>query len=270
MPQSRYLFWLTLGMFCLIVFSCSADRRPPPPPALVFVPPAPPQPTWSGAQVAIAVASFEVDVNIPVQIPETVRSAKSRNPLGRGMEERLVSALKETKQFLIAEPTVIAVALRGKKTAEYVSTRIGNLEGAEFFITGTLHSYRPSRESLAAGIAADPLLNLRTDEESEIMAETARTTFALFTPASKDIVTMTIRLIDATTGDYIGETLIEASAQDLDTPLGGIFGPMLLQGSEQLETPMQKTVRAGVIKAVNWIADACLAHRRTLALNTTP
>ena len=185
------------------------------------------------------------------------------------MENQLATALRQTGQFVVLEPETKR-SVRNKRGKTQTSVRIGNIEGAEFLLSGSVTTYLPSQDSVAAGIERDPLLGAFSSDPNEVLARSATTAFAAFTAAPEDQVSVTLRLIDTKSGQLIRETTITTTAQNLGPSLEGVFAPELLAISGELPTPMQKAVRANTIQAVNWIADNCLAHRKYLAENPPP
>jgi curli biogenesis system outer membrane secretion channel CsgG len=185
------------------------------------------------------------------------------------MENQLATTLRQTGQFVVLEPETKR-SVRNKRGKTQTSVRIGNIEGAEFLLSGSVTKYLLSQDSISAGIERDPLLGAFSSDPNEVLARSATTAFAAFTATPEDQVTVTLRLIDAKSGQLIRETTITATAQNLGPSLEGIFGPELLAISGELPTPMQKAVRATTIQAVNWIADNCLAHRKYLTENPPP
>lgn len=265
MSQSRYLPRIILALFCCAILGCAAKQPPPPPP--LAPPPPPPRPMWSGEKAQIAVVSFDDKVSAKPPKKRKTKSQQSRNLLGRGMENQLVTTLRQAGQFVVTEPPKRSVRnKRGKASA----VRIDTIEGAEFLLSGSVTKYLPSQESLSAGVERDPLLGAFSSDTNATMVRAAGATFATFTPAPEDRVEISLHLIDAKSGLLVSETTIEAAPQDLSSSLEGLFGPELLNLSGELPTPLQKAVRANNIKAVNWIADNCLAYRKQLAENPPP
>jgi curli biogenesis system outer membrane secretion channel CsgG len=192
-----------------------------------------------------------------------------RSLLGRGMEDQLVTALRQAGQFVVLEPQTER-SVRSKRGEKQTSVRIGNIEGAEFLLSGSVTKYLPTQDSIAAGVERDPLLGAFSSDTNETTVRSATATFAALSPAPEDRVEISLHLIDAKSGRLVGETTIESVAQDLGPSLEGVFGPELLSLSGDLSTPLQKATRANTIKAVNWIADNCLAYRKQLAENPPP
>ena len=267
MPQSRYLSRAILTLFCCAIFGCAAKQPPPPPPPAP--PPPPPRPTWVGEKASIAVVSFDDKTAPKPPAKGKTKGKGTRNLLGRGMESQLATALRQAGQFVVLEPETKR-SVRNKRGKTQTSVRIGNIEGAEFLLSGSVTKYLLSQDSISAGVERDPLLSAFSSDPNEALARSATTAFGAFTAAPEDQVGITLRLIDAESGRLISETTITTTAQNLGPSLEGIFGPELLGISGEFSTPMQKAVRANTIQAVNWIADNCLAYRKQLAENPPP
>ena len=253
MQRSQPSLWLTFTI-CLLISACSAPSPPPHTVVASVSPPAPPT-GWSGEQAQIAVVEFD-DLT-------RGRAPRRGNLLGRGMEGQLVSALRQTGQFSVFEPQEKTV--RNRK-GEQITTQVGSHEEPEFFVSGSVLAYRVSQASIAAGVAADPLLGIADTSRGGVRTTAAERIFANLSPSDSDQVEMALYLFDGKTGWLIGETRIIASPQDLSPALDGMFSADLLRAVVAPEPPTQRAVRAGVIKAVNWIADNCTQYRRQQAL----
>lgn len=265
MSQSQYLRKVILTLLCCVMLGCAAKQPPPPPPPAP--PPPPPRPMWSGEKAQIAVVSFDDKVSAKPAGKGKTKNRRGRNLLGRGMENQLVTTLRQAGQFVVTEAPERSVRNKRGKTS---AVRIDTIEGAEFLLSGSVTKYLPSQESLSAGVERDPLLGAFSSDTNATMVQAAGTTFSTFTPAPEDRVAISLHLIDAKSGRLVSETTIEAAPQDLGPSLEGLFGPELLSLSGELSTPLQKAVRANNIKAVNWIADNCLAYRKQMAENPPP
>lgn len=268
MPPTRSLSKVILILFCCTLLGCAA-KPPPPPPPPPAPPPPPPRPTWVGEKATIAVVSFDDKTAPAPPAKGKKKSRRTRNLLGRGMENQLATALRQTGQFVVLEPETKR-SVQNKRGKTQTSVRIGNLEGAEFLLSGSVTKYLLSQDSISAGVERDPLLGAFSSDPNEALARSATTAFDAFTAEPEDQVAIMLRLIEAKSGQLIHETTITTTAQNLGPSLEGIFGPELLALSGQLSTPMQKAVRANTIEAVNWIADNCLAYRKQLAENPPP
>jgi curli biogenesis system outer membrane secretion channel CsgG len=214
---------------------------------------------WLGEQAQVAVVEFE-DLTHG-------RSPRRGNLLGRGMEAHLVSALRHTGRFSILEPQEKIVRTRKGET---IVTEVGSHEEPEFFISGSLLTYSVSQASVAAGIAADPLLGTAETSRGGVRTTTAERLFSNLSSSQTDQVEFALYLLDGKTGRLISETRITATPQDLSSSLEGVFSADLLRMAVAPEPPTQRAVRASIIKAVNWIADHCQQYRREQAHNPNP
>ena len=256
MHLRQHSCWLTLTI-CVFLSACTAK---PPPPRPIVAPASPPPTTgWLGEQAQIAVIEFD-DLT-------RGRAPRRGNPLGRGMEAQLVSALRQTGRFSILEPQEKTV--RNRK-GEQIVTQVGSHEEPEFFVSGSLLAYRVSQASIAAGVAADPLLGTAETSRGGVRTTTAERIFSNLSASDADLVEIGLYLFDGKTGWLIGETRIPAAPQDLSANLDGMFSAELLRTAVAPEPPTQRAVRAGIIKAVNWIADQCVQYRREQARNPNP
>lgn len=254
MRRSQPSLWLTLTL-CFCISACSVKSPPPPSPPTV-TPPTPPAKTgWTGTQAQVAVVEFDDQTR--------GRAPRRGNLLGRGMEAQLVTALRQAGQFLVLEPQEKTV--RGRR-GEPMTARVGSHEEPEFFISGSVLAYRLSPNSIAAGVAADPLLGT-ADTTRGGVGKSAERIFTNLPTSESDRIELALYLFDGKSGWLIEETRIAASPQDLSSALDGMFSTELLRTTVAPEPPTQRAIRAAVIKAVNWLALQCLEYRRQQALN---
>jgi len=244
---------------CFFISSCSAQSPPSPLPQTVVSAPTPSPGGWSGEKAQIAVVEFE-DLT-------RGRAPRRGNLLGRGMEKHLVTALQQAGQFSVLEPQEKIVL--GRKGTP-ITTQVGSHEEPEFFVSGSILAYRVSQASTSAGVSADPLLGAFDPNRGGVSTTAAERTFTNLSTSDTDQVEMALYLFDGRTGWLISETRIATSPQDFSPTLDGMFTADLLRAAVAPEPPTQRAVRAGVIKAVNWIADNCLEYRRQQALNPNP
>ncbi len=257
MYPRQFSYWLTLTI--AVVFSACTAKPPPSSPIVASTPAPPPTTGWLGESAQIAVVEFD-DLT-------RGRAPRRGNPLGRAMEAHLVSALRQTGRFAILEPQEKTV--RNRK-GEQITTHVGSHEEPEFFVSGSLLAYRVSQASIAAGIAADPLLGTTETSRGGVRTTTAERIFSNLSTSESDQVEMRLYLFDGKTGWLIGETRMIATPQDLSPNLEGMFSAELLREAVAPEPPTQRAVRASIIKAVNWIADHCVQYRREQARNPNP
>jgi len=240
---------------------------------------------WKGQKVRVAVMEFEnktgayyeatahgsaVQVVTPGGPP--ARTVTVRDPIGSGMREQLITALSQTQAFLIIERAYIKDVLSEQDLAQTGRVRretapgVGDLVAAEFLIYGAVTEYTPSQASVAAGAGygALPIPSDPTVSPGNIFLQILRQK-ALAGYGEQDHVAMDIRLVDARTGVIVNSTSVEAHPKDIGGAFGGMFGEFLIGVGGQYQTPMQKAIRAAIVRAVNWIADQTLRGREAQA-----
>src|SRR4030095_9916234 len=131
-------------MLLFFFFVPPRSVHPPPPRAIIPPPPPPPplQTGWSGEKAQVAVVEF--DDRTRGQAP------RRGNLLGRGMEAQLVAALLQTGQFAVLEPQEKIV--RGRN-GESITAPVGRHEEPEFFVSGSVMTYRLRSASQEARLA---------------------------------------------------------------------------------------------------------------------
>ncbi|MGE0825168.1 MAG: CsgG/HfaB family protein [Candidatus Binatia bacterium] len=184
---------------------------------------------------------------------------RRRSLLGRGMEAQLATALHQTGQFTVLEPSEKTVRNR---RGNPITARVGRIDEPEFFISGSVTLYQLSPASVAAGVHADPLLGTAQPLAESFQAEAAQRTFANVASNDRDRIQIILRMFDGQTGQVVDETQITTTAKDFSLNLDGMFSTVLLQSAVPTEPASQQAVRASVIRAVNWLGETCQEYRR--------
>ncbi|MGE0826309.1 MAG: CsgG/HfaB family protein [Candidatus Binatia bacterium] len=253
----------------LLGFSISgcAPQQPPitnPSPA----PPPLPQRVWAGERAKVVVLEFA---------SEATSAGKKKPPatdmiFATGMRAQLVKTLQQTGRFAVLVP---ARGGRGLQTNDFptsgeihpkIRQKLDSFDGAEFLIAGAVVTYQPSQASKAAGVAADPIFDNIHMEGRKLSSAIIERAFQWLPTATPDKVVLNVRLIEPQSGRTISSTSVTGTPQDFEHEIEGLFGQQLMTGTGILPTPMQKAVRACMIKTVNWIADTGLEYRRLAAL----
>jgi curli biogenesis system outer membrane secretion channel CsgG len=229
-----------------------------------------PQPTWEGEPAKIAVMEFDNRIRLAAK---KERKRAIPDVFGKRMKQYLVKGLLQTEQFSVLDDAGTARALKAndftavgqikRKTME----KLGPFEGTDFLISGAVITYQPSKESLRAGIEADPFFaEFAVAGDNSPTDVRAKKLFEAWPAAYRDRIVIGLSLIDVTTGKTFDSTIIEGTAQEFGLQRGKLFEEKLLQTSGSFQTPMQKALRACTIKAVSWIAETGVAYRRQAAL----
>lgn len=280
MQRARYMSWLGIAAVFIMGGCASSIPHKSIPTNVTSSPPTTigdVQRTWYGEKARVAVMEFDNKTGVDFQVSHSMKGTTVGNPVGQGMKEQLVTALMQTGAFIVLERQALEDVMREQdigasgRIKRETAAAIGEIEGAEFLIYGAVTEYTPSQASLSAGVGVDPLFGAMGAGPGASLFGILAKRAAVAAFANQDHVAIDIRLVDAKTGRVVNATSVEGSPQDLGGSLGGIFGSVLLGVSMQSQTPMQKAVRACIIKAVNWIADNCLATReKNIQLVATP
>lgn len=225
------------------------------------------QRTWYGDKARVAVMEFDNKTGVDFQVSHSLKGTTVGNPIGNGMKEQIVTALMQTGAFIVLERQALKdvmgeqdLGASGRMKRE-TAAAIGELEGAEFLLYGAVTEYLPSQASVAAGAGVDPIFGYMGASLGGPLLSILASRAAAAVMANQDHVAIDVRLVDAKTSRVVNATSVQGNPQDFGGSFGGIFGSVLLGVSAQYQTPMQKAVRACIIRAVNWIADNCLDVR---------
>jgi curli biogenesis system outer membrane secretion channel CsgG len=272
--QVAYWFRLVISVLCFSTLGCAEMTRGRTPTTVTSSTPTTigaVQRTWYGEKARVAVIEFDDKTGVDYQVSHSMKGTTIRNPIGSGMKDQMVTALMQTNQFIVLERGALKdvmgeqnLGASGRVKRE-TAAAIGEVEGAEFLIYGAVTEYTPSQASASAGFGVDPIFGSRGAGPGGTLLGVLAGRAAAAVFANQDHVAIDIRLVDARTGRVVSATSVEGTPQDFGGSLGGIFGSVLLGVSAQVQTPMQKAVRACIIKAVNWVADTALEHRQVVA-----
>ena len=126
------------------------------------------------------------------------------------------------------------------RVRQETASQIGEIEGANFLIYGAITEYLANQAGVGGGIGIYSLPSI---------------VGGMF---KQNHVAIDIRIVDSRTSRILNATSVEGKAGDIGVALGGMFGGLLAGIGGGYKTPIQKAVRACMIKAVNWIADNLL------------
>ncbi len=173
--------------------------------------------------------------------------------IGSGLKEQLVTALSQSGAFIVLERDRMEDVLIEQEMAgtgrfrDETVARMGDMEGAEFLIYGAVTEYQPDE-------AGADLTTAYANPTGALVSTLIDAAF------KQDHVAIDIRLVDARTGRIVNATSVEGKARDLGGGIEGQFTKVLVGTSGNYRTPMQKSVRACMIRAVNWIAENAFAE----------
>lgn len=196
---------------------------------------------YNGPKARVAVMDFQD------------KTAQGRGAIGNGMKEQLVTALGQTGAFILLERDNLNDVMReqnlgasGRANPD-TAAPIGGVEGADFLIYGAVTEYMADQ----AGV------NVNGSGERE-MQNGNLLQAAAGAAMNQSHVAIDLRVVDSKTARIVATTTIQGRARDLGGGLDGQFSGVLLGANGHYNTPIEKAVRACMIKASNWIADNTL------------
>ncbi len=215
-----------------------------------------------GSKPTLAVMEFE---NKTGQHYDGTFFGRGRDTFGSGLKEQLVTALSQTNAFILVERQAIKDVIGEQdfgasgRVKGNTASEIGEIEGANFLIYGAITEFEGSQAGATAGAAG---------WKSKMFG-------AVVGAFKQDHVAIDLRIVDSKTGRILNATSVEGKSRDFAAGFGGRFGSTLAGMGGHYKNPLQKAVRACMIKAVNWIADNLMgksAHAGTqpVQANTKP
>jgi curli biogenesis system outer membrane secretion channel CsgG len=168
---------------------------------------------------------------------------KTTGEIGDGMAEMLANALFSTNRFIVLERQSLDEVIREQdlgasgRVKRETAARIGEIEGADLLIEGTITEFEPGTAGAGgAGAGASPggigglLAAIRTSH-----------------------VAMIVKVIDAKTGRRLASQQVEGKATDIGgLTLGGGGGLAGAFGGYS-KTPMEKAIRIAIEETVKLI-----------------
>ena len=163
------------------------------------------------------------------------------------MRDQLITALVHTGAFSVMRSTETGVT-------------DSNAPAAHYLIEGAVTEYEPSQASVAGGYGwgitnprpriSDPTVSPGS-VFSQVLAPNA--IGGLF---KQDHIAMNIHLVDLKTNVIVDSATIEAAPRDLGAALNLLpGGNSVVDFGGQMQTPMQKAIRACMVKAAVWAAN---------------
>lgn len=180
---------------------------------------------------------------------------------GSGMKEQLVTALAQTNAFILVERQAIKDIMAEQdfgasgRVKGNTASAIGEIEGANYLIYGAITEYQGGQGSLGGGLGS-------------VLG-------GIVAKMKQDHVAIDIRIVDSRSGRIINATSVEGKSRDFAAGFGGMFGGVLGGIGGSYKNPIQKAVRACMIKAVNWIGEnlmekSAYAGTQPVQTNTQP
>lgn len=189
---------------------------------------------YMGPKARVAVTKFED------------KSARGGEEIGNGMAEMLANALFATNRFIVLERQSLDDVIREQdlgasgRVRQETAARIGEIEGADLLIEGTITEFEPGSSGVGGGLGG--ILSRRSGVVGEILGG-----------IKTSHVAMIVKVIDARTGRRVASEQVEGKATDIEG-LAGLSGSRLAGSlGGYSKTPMEKAIRVATEEAVRLI-----------------
>ena len=182
------------------------------------------QEAYNGPKKRIAVKAFEV------------KAARGSREIGRGMSDMLADSLFSTNRFIVLERENIKEVIEEQdfgasgRVKKETAAPIGELEGAELLIRGSITEFEPNCKGGAVLIIA----------------------------AKQACVTINLRIVDAKTGRVVNATTVEGRSGSMGVGLIFATGSLPVGLGGWSKTPMESAIRNCIETAVKHIASTKL------------
>jgi curli biogenesis system outer membrane secretion channel CsgG len=182
------------------------------------------QESYSGPKKRIAVSAFEF------------KASQGGGQVGRGMSDMLADALFNTNRFIVLEREHIKEVMQEQdfgasgRVKKETAAPIGELEGAELIIRGSVTEFEPNCKGGAVLLIA----------------------------AKQACVTINLRIVDAKTGRVVNATTVEGRSGTGGVGLVYARSTLPVGLGGWAKTPMESAIRNCIETAVQHVADTKL------------
>ena len=182
------------------------------------------QEAYNGPKKRIAVKAFEF------------KAARGSREIGRGMSDMLADSLFSSNRFIVLERENIKEVLDEQdfgasgRVKKETAAPIGELEGAELLIRGSITEFEPNCKGGAVLVIA----------------------------AKQACVTVNLRIVDAKTGRVVNATTVEGRSGSMGAGLIFATGSLPVGLGGWSKTPMESAIRNCIETAVKHIVNTKL------------
>lgn len=180
------------------------------------------------------------------------KSAKGSSEIGTGMAEMLGNALFATDRFIVLERQALDDVLQEQdlgasgRVKQQTAAPIGELEGADLLIMGTITEFEPGTAGAGGGLGGAIPLPGRG-------GHIARGIGGIAGGVKTSHVAMIIKVIDARSGRRLASEQVEGKATDIGGMTGMGGGVLAGAFGGYSKTPMEKAIRICINEAVRVI-----------------
>ncbi len=178
----------------------------------------------AGPKLRIAVKAFEF------------KAARGSREIGRGMSDMLADSLFNTNRFIVLEREHIKEVMEEQdfgasgRVKKETAAPIGELEGAQLIVRGSVTEFEPNCKGGAALIVA----------------------------ARQACVTVNLRIVDARTGRVVNATTVEGRSGTVGAGLVFATAPLPVGLGGWKKTPMESAIRNCIETAVRHVVNTKL------------
>jgi curli biogenesis system outer membrane secretion channel CsgG len=231
-------FWILIFIAITIFMSCAAIDRATQPTAKGTPSSGPTveqaqKEDYMGPKARVAVTKF-VDKSA---------KGKATGEIGDGMAEMLANALFATNRYIVLERQSLDEVIKEQdlgasgRVKRETAPRIGEIEGADLLIEGTITEFEPGSAGAGGGGAGR-----RSSGIGGILGEIRVSHVALI-----------VKVIDAKTGRRLASEQIEGKATDIGGLTLGGGGGLAGAFAGYSKTPMEKAIRVAIEESVRLI-----------------
>jgi curli biogenesis system outer membrane secretion channel CsgG len=193
-----------------------------------------------GGKARVAVTRFEN------------KSAKGGGEIGTGMAEMLSHALFATNRFIVLERGAIGDVIAEQdfsasgRVKPETAPRIGEIEGADLLIMGTITEFEPGSAGAGGGVGGVipiPIPGRRIPIRIGGVGGGVKVSH----------VAMIVKVVDAKTSRLLASEQVEGKATDIGGLTGMVGGPLAGVFGGYSKTPMEKAIRITIEEAVRLI-----------------
>ena len=196
-----------------------------------------------GPKARVAVSRFED------------KTAKGSSEIGTGMAEMLGNALFATNRYIVLERQALDDVLQEQdigasgRVKQQTAARIGEIEGADLLIMGTITEFEPGSSGASGGQESSFKLPGRFRRE----VGDALGSIQLGGGVKKAHLAIIVKVVDARTGRRLASEQVEGKATDIEGMTGLSGGVLSGAFSGYSKTPMEKAIRVCIDEAVKLI-----------------
>jgi curli biogenesis system outer membrane secretion channel CsgG len=188
-----------------------------------------------GPKARVAVSRFE----------DKSAKGKLTGQIGDGMAEMLANALFATNRFIVLERQTLGDVLQEQdlgasgRVKQETAARIGEIEGADLLIRGTITEFEPGTSGAGGGLGG--------------ISRGLGVIGGVLGGIKSSHVAMVVKVIDAKTSRVLASEQVEGKATDVGGMAGMAGGGLAGAFGAYSKTPMEKAIRVAIEETVKLI-----------------